>query len=237
MEATFSYELSFAELRWLAGAFGLARLPLSLPDVSAESLLKGQKMLLERGLIEPGQAGGWQIHPFLALALQWTGGASRYWVFDLYRPKAQPVEFALFLQGGASLLVLPLAEGMKLIACQDVEAAIKEWQLAVSLPYSIESRSLPEWNVPQPVTVIRSSWNNPQLALTMAGPEFLTWAKGLDWAGEWALVVAETRLPRLALAACGNSVWSGRFSQGRPGEFPLKRFILAELREVLAAGE
>lgn len=234
MESTLSLELTFFELRWVASAFGLARLPLSVPDIPTESLLMGRERLRERGLIEAGPAGGWQLDPFLALAVQWMGGAVRYWVCNLYRPKSQPAEFGLFLEVGApALLVSPLADGKRVTVCRDVEAAITEWQLAVGLSDSPEVADLPDWAVPQPITVIRTAWTHPQFAKTMAAAEFLSWAAELDWAGEWALIKDENRLARLALAVQGNSVWAGSYVAGRPGEFPLKAYRSSLLRELL----
>ena len=222
MESTFSLEFSFAELRWLAGAFSMANIPLSIPPVSPEALMDAQISLEKRKIIEPGQPAGWEIHPFVAMTLQWMAGSSRFWVFDCYRRDSQDSEFALFLQNQAALLVLPILNGKQLIACQNMDTAITEWLLAINLTNSNTDMKLPEWDSPQPLTVIRNTWKNPAMAKTMADAEFLTWAAGLDWAGEWAMVIDKNRFARLVLAARGQALWVGSYSQGRPGEFPLK---------------
>ncbi len=231
METTYSLELSFAELGWLAGAFGMARLPFMLPGSFTED--DGRRSLRQRGLIQPAEKGGWQVDPFAALALQWMAEARHYWVFEQYRPGVtRPMQIPLFMQNGAALLVLPSMDEKRVVACQDVASALMEWRLAIRLPFSSGSGELVVWDVPQPLTIIRANWKSPDLAQKMASPEFLQWASSLEWAGEWAVVNDDQRSTRFVLAVKGNSIWAGRYAPGRPGEFILREFHQDELKGI-----
>ena len=236
MENNFHIDLSIAELSWLASAFGLARLPLVLPPLNAEALLTGCDTLLQRKLLEAGPDIGWRAHPFLMLALQWMGSASRHWEFHLYRPNAEALEGSLFLAYSQALLVLPQETGKRLIACVDLNSAIAEWQRWVGFPSNLQNGILPEWDVPQPITIIRADWLNSSRVREMAPPNFLAWARQLDWAGEWLLVSDAGRFARLALAVQGNAVWAGRYAPGRPGEFVLKTVCPSIVFDTLREG-
>lgn len=237
MISTFSREFTFAEVRWLAEAFGLANLPFTLPVASLSEIEAAHKSLLVRGVIKPGKPSGWQVDPIAALSIQWIAGSQQFWVFTQFLPDGQTLETSLFLQDGAVLLVLPLANGEQFVTCENIKTALVAWKEAVNLPLTNETGNLPEWNVPQPVTVIRSNWKNPSLAKTMAPLDFLVWASALDWAGEWALMVGGKRLARFDLGVCGDLVWAGHYIPGRPGEFLLRNYSQAELCEILAEGK
>ncbi|MBK8698434.1 MAG: hypothetical protein IPN29_02370 [Saprospiraceae bacterium] len=119
--------------------------------------------------------------------------------------------------------------------CKDMDSAIEEWQLAVDFPTLNGAEILPKWDVPQPITVIRTSWKNLPLAKSMADAKFVAWATDLDWSGEWTLVMQGIRLSRLVLAVQGRSVWLGKYSPEQPGEFLLKTFHQTVLMEVMKA--
>src|SRR5258706_2518593 len=129
-----SLDLSFEELRWLAGAFGAARLPLTIPSAQTESLLEAQNLLQQRGIIKRGALAGWELEPFAALVVQWLVSGLRFWLFERFLRDGQRIEIALFLQDGPAMLVLPVQDRKRFSVCRDVDAAILEWQLALRLP-------------------------------------------------------------------------------------------------------
>lgn len=234
---TVSLELSFDELRWLAGAFGAMRLPLMLGQTNSEPpLVTTQTRLLQRGLIQRGPLAGWQVEPFTAVIMQWMLGAQHFWRFQKFLRDGGYSEFTLFKQDNAALLVLPLPDGKRFIACSNVDAAISEWQAALNLHPASEVGNLLEWDVPQPVTVIRSSWKNPERAKDMAPPLFLDWARQLDWAGEWLLVQNQNSFSRFAMAAQGAYAWAGRWTPGNPGEFVLKAWQPGTVKQIFLEG-
>lgn len=232
METTFSLDISVAELGWLAGAFGVAQLPLSSPGTIV--LDDGRRELRKRGLIQPAERGGWQVDPLAAMAVRWMAEARYYWVFEQYQKSAIPRQIPLFFREGAVLLVLPSGDEKRLVICQDKETALMEWRLSVRLPFSADEENLPEWDVPQPVTIIRSNWRNPLQAQKMANADFLDWASSLEWAGEWVLVNEGRRSTRLVMAARGRSCWGGVYTPGRPGEFILRKFFPQELNSIIS---
>lgn len=233
MNSTIALDLTNSELYWLAAAFGFEHLPLALPYVSAEGLQDAKESLQKRGLMRPGNRVGWEMDAIAALSLQWMGNADKFWVFDQYKRDGTVLETLMILQDGAALMVFPLPGGKRIMVCRDMDIAIETWQISLGSTVLSKEVSKVEWDVPQPITIIRSVWTRPELARTISNHDFLDWAAQLDWAGEWAVVHGEHRFSRMAVARMKDSIWAGSFTPGSPGEFRLSGYSQLDLSEEL----
>lgn len=218
MVSTFSLDLTFAELNWLAGSFGMARLPITIPSVSQEELLLSQTSLSIKKMIEPDEAVGWRIHPFLSIAMQWMAQTPDFWVIYCYWRQGIQKEFVLFTEKAIALLVLPIDGGISLLACQDFDTALIEWQRAINLQDDLQEVKQIKWDFPTIITNTRSAWKRQDPNESMVD-EFFTWAQGLEWIVSLSYIKNEQSTSRFVLALKDQTIFVSQNLQSRSSEF------------------
>ncbi|MCX6056695.1 MAG: hypothetical protein NTW69_00875 [Chloroflexi bacterium] len=79
---TFQFQLTLAELSWLAGSFGMTRLPLpekslsmTTPQSVQAELDKGSTSRITRGLIQRSASFGWQVDRLPSAIIRWFSTA------------------------------------------------------------------------------------------------------------------------------------------------------------------
>lgn len=249
----FPFDLSRAELHWLAGAFGIARLPLpdlapaGLSPAQLESLQKdGHASLLTRGLLRPSPGFGWQVERLPAALVQWIASAPSLLRLE-HIPKAGTVRRAhLFTAGEQGLSLEMEGETARFVLYESLpllrEAALR-W---LSLP--AKSKPTPfSHTIPQPLTFLPAAWRDSQLAARIlkergvnpkTAKSALDWAASLEWVAALSAVKLEgdrnTLLKQFAFCGDGKSLWGGE-GDGEEASFVhvAKKTINARMSEML----
>lgn len=233
MESKILVELSYGELQWLAGVFGLASLPFDIPEKSLEVINLGRKTLVERGMVRGGSSGEWQVSHYLLLFLQWIGTSNTYIVFTKYSRQFVRFTFHVYRHEDIYLLIAPITNGFCFTLCQNVEILVSEWEYTNRINFSESRSDQTEWEVLQPVNVFRTYWRAPELAKSMADPSVLDWADGLDWVGEFSLVKEGVLYSKMVVVSDKNYAWAGVYVGGRPGECVLRKYDSQVLQSIL----
>lgn len=175
---TFHFELTLDELNWLAGAFGIASLP--LPDhfqteSSPAQLMEGQKRghasLLRRGLIQSSPGFGWQVDRLPAAFVQWMVTATSMLRVEHLEKEGGKQVMHIFTSGDQVLSVEVVDHNVKFMLYKShtiLKKSLTQW---LTLPSKIE-KTKGKYSVPQPHSLFAAAWQNPALVkkmLTVAG--------------------------------------------------------------------
>lgn len=205
---TFLFELSRAELHWLAGAFGIAFLP--LPDTSPTGLSpyqlemlqkSGHASLLARGLLRPSPGFGWQVERLPAALIQWIASAPSLLRLELIPKDGTPRHAHFFTSGDQGLSLEMDGDTAHFVIYESLsllqDAALR-W-----LSLSAKSKATPSsYTIPQPLTFIPAAWKDPQLAARILGEcgvnpkvikSTLAWVSVIQWVTAFSVVKLEKR--------------------------------------------
>lgn len=249
----FPFALSRAELHWLAGAFGIAFLPLpddapaGLSPFQLESIQKnGHASLLTRGLIRPSPGFGWQVERLPAALVQWI--ASAQFLLRLENiPKEGTVRRAHFFTSGNQGLSLEMDGDTAHFTIYEslslLQVAALHW---LSVP--AKSKATPySYFIPQPLTLIPAAWKDPQLAARILeersieqkiAKSTLEWISSLEWVAMLSKVKLDGTRNTVAIqyALCGDkkSMWGGEDDRQKVSYIHIaKKAINAKIVEML----
>lgn len=222
----YTLSLSPAELRWLAGSFGLTRLalPVDLPPASAHQLRLGQESLAGRGLIRRDPGTGWQADQLAVFLVQWLGTAEAYTRLEVHPRRGEPVRAGIYSLRGLYLLIGCAQEQVECLFLSDEKALMAE--LVRRLDPSIGSghrlktvrAGEGEYTLPQPLELIRAAWQDPnpvRRALVNSGLSKREAASTLAWIQSLKTVITFSPVPQegkepLLLCGDGSGLWAGR---------------------------
>jgi len=228
----FQFDLSLAELYWLAGAFGIASLPLpsdapsGLSPSQMEARQKdGHASLLTRGLIRSSPGFGWQAERLPAALLQWIASAPS--LLRLERiPKNGDARRIHFFTADDQGLSLEMDGDTARFAIFQTRRLLQESAVRwLALPAGAK-KSTTIHDLPQPLTFLPTVWNDPALAARIlkewganakTAKSTLAWAVALEWVAALSKVKLEGQKNVLAnqFVLCGNakSIWGSRDEQ------------------------
>ena len=229
MTATaYPFELSRAELHWLAGAFGIAFLPLpddappGLSPVQLESLQKaGHASLRNRGLIRPSPGFGWQVGRMPAALVQWIASALSMLRLERISKDGMARRLHLFTAGEQGLSLEMDSDAARFVIYESLpllcDAAVR-W---LAFPERTKKTAI-RHELPQPLTFLPAAWRNPSLAARILRehgldaetvPTTLEWVASLDWFAALSRVKLEGNRYSIAkqfvLCGDGQSLWGG----------------------------
>lgn len=247
-EGAFDFYLSPAEVHWLAGAFGVAWLPLpddplrDRPRFQVEAgLQEAFSSLQVRGLLRLIPGIGWQLDRLPAALVRWVGEAE--WMLCLeVQPREKPSRRRNIFPAGEEALVVFLENGVFHFALYpDSEQLIAETLVWLDGPWA--ETSLPEKHVfvlPEPETVIRAAWRDRSTATSILraakmSPEkseaVLGWLDSLQWLVSCACVqLAGEKIEverRSFWCGDGRWIWVGDIIQEERGQRSLKTVLLS----------
>jgi len=230
--AAYPFELSLAELHWLAGAFGISSLPLPretfdglTPPQLEERQKTGHASLLTRGLIRPSPGFGWQVERLPAALLQWISSAPSLLRLERIPKDGAAQNLHLFTADDQGLSLEMDGDTARFVIYESLPILRDSAMRWLALPAKIKKSAITH-DLPQPLTFLPTAWNDPALAahiLRERGANAKTIKSTLAWAVslEWVAALSEVKLEgqRNVLAnqfvLCGNakSIWGGRDEQ------------------------
>jgi len=226
---TFHFKLSPAELHWLAGAFGLAHLPLldtpvhNLPtsQFKEAELKNGLASLQSRGLISHASVS-YQVDRLSAAVIKWLGSAASMLLLDVHTRSRTSHRAQVFSEEDASMYVSLEDEKYQFLFLSG-RRAVSDYLLdQVGASFADLKTATAKYALSQPVTILRTAWTDPSLAANMLKvtglkpkeiKHLLAWAESLEWIvtlNHVQLEVEEIGKERKAIL-CGNKqgCWSG----------------------------
>lgn len=167
---SFQFDLSLDELHWLAGAFGITRLPLpehNQEEMTHEQLLQKQRnghaSLLTRGLIRPSPGFGWQVDRLPAAIFQWMAAAGSMLRMEQIEKGGGKTYLHVFTSGEQALSV-EIESNFAKFFLYKTHASLKEsLQIWLKIPAK-SGISKNTFSIPQPQTFIPLVWKDPKLA-------------------------------------------------------------------------
>lgn len=249
----FQFDLSRAELFWLAGAFGISSLP--LPDATIERLTHdqleqrqkaGHASLLTRGLIRPSPGFGWQIERLPAALVQWISSAPSLLRLEHTSKGGSVRRIHLFTADDQGLSVEMDGDAARFVIFQSRRRLQKSAITWLSLPVKTK-KSAGSHELPQPLTFISTAWKDPILAariLKEQGFNAKTAKSTLDWVAslQWVAVLSKVKLEGYKntltdqFALCGDerSMWGGVTSEQKVSFINIaEKAINATMRKML----
>jgi len=172
-EDTFHFELTLDELNWLAGAFGVASLPLpdySRPETSPAQRIEGQKKghasLLRRGLIQSSPGFGWQVDRLPAALIHWMATATSMLRVERIDKEGGKQVMHIFTSDDQGLSVEMTGSDINFVLYKTQTALKKSLNGWLKLPTKIE-KAKGAYSIPQPQTLFAAAWQNPALVEKM----------------------------------------------------------------------
>ncbi|OQY90392.1 MAG: hypothetical protein B6D38_03625 [Anaerolineae bacterium UTCFX1] len=225
----FQFDLSRAELFWLAGAFGISSLP--LPDATIERLTHdqleqrqkaGHASLLTRGLIRSSPGFGWQIERLPAALVQWISSAPSLLRLERITTDGAVRSLHLFTSDAQGLSLEMDGEIARFIIYQTRRHLQDAIMRGLSLP-SKTKKTASVHKLPQPLVFLPTAWKDASLAariLKEHGLDSKSAKSALDWAVsmEWIAALSKVRIEgtgnaiteQFALCGEGKSIWGGK---------------------------
>jgi hypothetical protein len=241
----FHFDLSLAELHWLAGAFSISHLPLPDDVMSGRTLSQleaeqknGHASLLTRGLVRPSPSFGWQVDRLPTAIIQWLASAQSLLRLNHIPKSGATRRIHIFTMGEQGMSVDMDADTAHFTLYETramlIESMI-QW-LAIS---PATKKSEKNYQLPQPQTFLPAAWKNPNLAESMlktAGiaikKDSITWINSLEYVSSLSRVELSGEKNKTVnqLAICGDkkSVWGGN---GGENKVP---FILMTIKDLTA---
>jgi hypothetical protein len=241
----FYFDLSLAELHWLAGAFGISYLPLPDDAMSGRTLSQleaeqknGHASLLTRGLVRPSPSFGWQVDRLPTAIIQWLASAQSLLRLEHIPKSGSTRRIHIFTMGEQGISVemntdtahFTLYETRAML----IESMI-QW-LAIS-PATKKSKK--NYQLPQPQTFLPAAWENLNLAETMlktAGiaikKDSITWINSLEYVASFSrleLSGGESKTVN-QFTICGDkkSAWGGTSEENKVS------FVLMTMKDLTA---
>jgi len=228
----FPFDLSRAELHWLAGAFGIASLPLpddapaGLSPAQMEARQKdGHASLLTRGLLRPSPGFGWQAERLPAALLQWIASAPSLLRLERIPKEGTARRAHLFTAGEQGLSLEMDGDTARFVIYESLPILRDSAMRWLALPAKTKKSAITH-DLPQPITFLPTAWNDPALAAHILkergvnakiAQSTITWAVSLEWATALSKVKLEGQRNVIAsqFVLCGNakSIWGGRDEQ------------------------
>lgn len=167
---TFPFDLSLDELHWLAGAFGIASLPLPdhpQLDLSRAELVerqkKGHASLLHRGLIQSSPGFGWQVDRLPAALVQWMETANSMLRVERIEKRGAGNPLHIFASGEQALSVEIKDDNAQFTLYKSRAALMKSLKKWLNIPIK-DQKSKETFSIPQPQVFLPVTWKDPQLA-------------------------------------------------------------------------
>ncbi len=224
----FPFDLSRAELHWLAGAFGIASLPLpddaplGLSPAQMEARQKdGHASLLTRGLIRPSPGFGWQAERLPAALVQWIASAPSLLRLERIPKDGTSRHAHLFTAGEQGLSLEMDGDAARFVIYESLPLLRDSAMRWLALPAKTKKSAIAH-DLPQPLTFLPTAWRDSQLAariLKKRGMDSKTAKSALDWVAslEWVAMLSKiklegTRNTTSQFVLCGDSksIWGGR---------------------------
>lgn len=224
-ETPYHFQLSPAELQWLAGAFGLTHIP--LPKYRARALLhsdieKAIASLQSRGLIRHAQGVNWQVDRLPAAIVAWLGNADWMLAIELQLRSGELRYMNVFRTNDQGMTISMENDVFCFTLCPSADLLITEcltWMGVFSKP---SLSAVPTYELPQPETLIRTGWRDkPITAKILQNTGFnlekvnatLEWLDTLQWVASMTRVKLEAAQARAESQTvfCGDrkKVWAG----------------------------
>ena len=191
---TFQFQLTLAELSWLAGAFGMTSLPLPENSIStaarkfkqAESD-QGSSSLLTRGLIRRSEGFGWQVDRLPSAIIRWFGTAESLLRVERIPKTGTACRMHIFTMNEQGMSVEMDADTVNFIFHETRSSLIDSLSKWLDLPASAKKTEA-AYQLPQPPIFIPAVWKNPKFAedmLNTAGinvqvKETIAWVNSLE---------------------------------------------------------
>jgi len=196
MAANYLFQLSPLELHWLAGALGVARLPLSddplrhIPNSRLETQLQnGLTSLQSRGLISQA-SGTYQVDRLPAAIVKWLGSAASVLIVDVHMRNGISRHAQVFTEQDTSMSV-SLEDGNYQFLFLPTGRAVSDYVLnQAGASFADLKTAAAKYALSQPVTVLRAAWKDASLAARMLkvvgiqskeAQSLLAWAASLEW--------------------------------------------------------
>ncbi|MFZ5858015.1 MAG: hypothetical protein ACOYZ6_14390 [Chloroflexota bacterium] len=227
-DGIFPFDLSRSELHWLAGAFGIASLPLpeaapaGLSPSQLEALQKdGHASLLTRGLIRPSPGFGWQVERLPAALVQWIASAPSLLRLEHIPKEGTPRHVHFFTQGDQGLSLEMDGDTAYFVIYETLSLLHDATLRWLSLP--AKSKATPSsYTIPQPLTFIPAAWKDLQLAARILGERgvnpkviksTLAWVSVIHWVTAFSVAKLEKRgnsvLNQYVICSDGKLSWGG----------------------------
>lgn len=245
-ETAFHFQLSPAELHWLAGAFGQTRLPLpddplrALPPVQREAqLMQALASLQTRGLIRRAPGLGWQVDRLPAALVRWMGAAEWMLAAEIHTREGISRRAGIFNEQTAGMSVTLEGSAYRFVLYRDFDALIAGLLAWLGASFADPAPAAPTYTLHQPLTILRAAWQDAALAAKMLkrtglSPKetkaALAWLESLQWAAALTRLHLEAQRPQAEaeaiLCADGQRVWAGLGAGDESGALSLKPISL-----------
>ncbi len=167
---TFQFQLTLAELSWLAGAFGMTSLPLPENSIStaarkfkqAESD-QGSASLLTRGLIQRSEGFGWQVDRLPSAIIRWFGTAESLLRVERIPKNGTARRMHIFTMNEQGMSVEMDVDTVNFIFHQSRSTLIDSLSKWLELPASAKKTEA-AYQLPQPSIFIPAVWKDPKFA-------------------------------------------------------------------------
>jgi hypothetical protein len=224
----YHFDLSLAELHWLAGALGISSLPLPdetfgglTPPQLEERQKNGHASLLTRGLIRPSPGFGWQVERLPAALLQWIASAPSLLRLECISKDGRVRRVHLFTMNDQGLSLEMDGETVHFILYEK-RALLRDAALRwLALP-TVAKKSTTTHDLPQPLTFLPAAWNDSTLATRILKERgvnakhtkaTLVWVASLEWVTALSKVQLEGQKNSILnqFVLCGNekNIWEG----------------------------
>lgn len=227
--AGFHFELSSAELRWLASAFGVTRFPLrgsalnSLPEIQIKvELKKGLESLNDRGLVQRVSAN-WQVDRLPSAIINWLGSATSMLILNIHSCEKPSSSLQIFIEQDANMVVENQDDTYRFLFLPGQKELTDHLLEKMGASIADRKQAPVKYSLSQPVTVLRTAWKDPSLAEQIlkvigldpkASKTLLAWTGSLKWVAslEWGSIEAGSFTENRQAFLCGNSqgIWAGR---------------------------
>lgn len=190
----FHFELSLAELRWLAGAFSISRLPLPDETIGGRAFSQleleqknGHASLLTRGLVHASPSFGWQVDRLPAAIIHWLASAQSMLRLEYISKSGTTRRMHVFTVGEKGMCVEMNDESAHFILCDTRITCIGSVIQWLELFPTIK-KAEKNYQLPQPQIFLPAAWKKPKLTepmLKTAGiqakvKETISWVKSLE---------------------------------------------------------
>lgn len=232
MVANYLFQLSPLELNYLAGAFGIIRLPLiddplrHIPNSQlAEEVKAGLASLQSRGLIQRA-SGGYQVDRLPAAIVKWLGSSAGMLLLDIHTRHGISRHAQVFTEEDVSMFV-SLEEGNYQFLFLPDHRTVSEYVFnQASASFADPKGASAQYTLSQAITILPTVWTDPSLAAKMLKviglkpkeiKPLLVWAESLEWIlalKNVQLLEGEIGIKR-SVILCGNKqkCWAGHVDE------------------------
>ena len=232
LDDIFSFELSVAELHWLAGAFAMTRLP--LPEdpsrfLTAEEwklqLAQAPATLQEHGFLTGSAQTGWQVDRLPGAIVRWLGSARTMLRLDVYASDGSTRCANIFSEGNACMQLILTGNAYKIVLFPDRIPMINHFLERLGISQIESPNMVTKYQCPQPLIIMATAWKDLPLATKMLmrtglRPEdiqsTLAWAGTLDWIASLSPIQLNENIGtenQTILCGSGHDIWLAETGQ------------------------